>query len=55
MAKSTPGAQRNGKMPEAEFVSETGGDAGKKEIGKGPGKAKAKGERTARKCRTSSP
>ena len=27
---------------------------GKKEIGKGPGKAKAKGERTARKCRTSS-
>ena len=49
MAKSTPGVQRNGEVPEAEFIAKTGGDAGKKEIGTGPGKAKAKEKMTARK------
>ena len=53
MAKSTPGAQRNGGYP-GKIHSKNGGDAGKKEIGKGPGKAKAKEKRKHGKCRTNS-
>ena len=34
------------------FIAKNGGDAGKKEIGKGPGKAKAKEKRKHGKCRT---